>query len=68
MKMTKWAPLTSQGKMSDEKTKFGIGIRRVELVSVARDNIENVPDLPEQNKQIPILIKNMRAKLSWVIL
>ena len=41
MKMVKTAPLASQGEMLDEKTNVGIGIKRVELVYVARDNIEN---------------------------
>ena len=41
MKMAKLALLVSQEKMLDERTNVGIGIKRVELVSVAMDNIEN---------------------------
>ena len=41
MKMAKSAPLASQGKVLDEKTNVRIGIRRVELVSVAVDSVDN---------------------------
>ena len=41
IKMEKSAPLASQWKMLDEKTNVGIVIRRVELVSIARDKNEN---------------------------
>ena len=41
MTMTKTAPLASQGKVMDEKNAVGIIIRRVELVTVAMDNIGN---------------------------
>ena len=41
MTMVKSAPLASQGELMNGKTDVGIGIRRVELVSVARGNIEN---------------------------
>ena len=41
MKMAKTTPLASQGNLFDERTNVRIGIRRVKLVSVAMDNIEN---------------------------
>ena len=41
IKMAKLAPLASQGKLLDEKTNVGIGIKRVELVSIALDTIGN---------------------------
>ena len=41
MKIVKMAPLSSQGKMLNEKTNVGIVIRRVKLVAIAIDNIGN---------------------------
>ena len=40
-KMAKSAPLASQGELLHEKTNVGIGIKRVELVSIALDNDGN---------------------------
>ena len=41
MKMAKTAPLASQGKLSDGKTNVEIVLRRVELVSLAMDTVQN---------------------------
>ena len=41
MKMAKSAPLANQGTLLDGKTNVGIGSRRVELVYVAMDNVDN---------------------------
>ena len=39
--MVNSAPLASQGELLNETSDVGIGIKRVELVLVARDKIEN---------------------------